>query len=343
MYLKQPKKMLIVNILDILRKYSDAEHRLSQADIAAKLKNEYDMETNRKTIKPNIMNLIDFGYDIEYTETVRANGSVVYTDFYLNREFTDEELRILIDSLLFSKYIPYNRCKKLVQKIEELSSVYFKYKVRHITSIPEKYPKNNQIFFNISIIDEAIEKKRKIQFRYLDFGVDKKLKTRKLADGSDKTYCVSPYQMAATNSRYYLICYNEAHKDISYFRVDRIKDISLTDEKAYPIKRVYGCENGLDLPKHMAEHIYMFSGESDTVIFRADKRIITDIIDWFGTDVVFMNDSENEIDVRVNVNLSAMHYWAMQYANYVKILSPQSLVDTIKNDLRGALEKYDKR
>ena len=29
----QPKKLLIMNILDILRKYTDADHRISQKDI----------------------------------------------------------------------------------------------------------------------------------------------------------------------------------------------------------------------------------------------------------------------------------------------------------------------
>ena len=33
MYVKQPKKLLILNILDILRKYSDEDHRLSQREI----------------------------------------------------------------------------------------------------------------------------------------------------------------------------------------------------------------------------------------------------------------------------------------------------------------------
>ena len=33
MYVKQPKKLLILNILDILRKYSEEAHRLSQREI----------------------------------------------------------------------------------------------------------------------------------------------------------------------------------------------------------------------------------------------------------------------------------------------------------------------
>lgn len=36
-----------------------------------------------------------------------------------------------------------------------------------------------------------------------------------------------------------------------------------------PMKKVKGLENGLNLPKHMAEHIYMFTGESAAVTFRA--------------------------------------------------------------------------
>ena len=43
MYTKQPKKMLIINILDILRKYSDEDHRLSQKDIEDILSNDYNM------------------------------------------------------------------------------------------------------------------------------------------------------------------------------------------------------------------------------------------------------------------------------------------------------------
>ena len=110
----QPKKMLIMHILDILKKYTDEDHRLSQKEIGEILKNEYDMVVDRKSIKRNLMDLIDLGFEIEYSESVRmvrdkATGkleeSCFLSDFYLVREFTDSELRLLIDSLLFSKHI----------------------------------------------------------------------------------------------------------------------------------------------------------------------------------------------------------------------------------------------
>lgn len=121
MYAKQPKKLMIINILDILRRYTDKEHRLSQKEIAEILKNEYQMKADRKAVKRNLMNLIDFGYDIEYNETIRMTPnaktgeleeSYILSDFYLRREFDDSELRLLIDSLLFSRHIPYSSVKR---------------------------------------------------------------------------------------------------------------------------------------------------------------------------------------------------------------------------------------
>ena len=100
-----------MNILDILKRYTDENHRLSQKEIQDILANEYEMKADRKAIKRNLMNLIEFGYDINYSESVRIfkdkDGeefeNVILSDFYLEREFTDSELRLLIDSVLFSK------------------------------------------------------------------------------------------------------------------------------------------------------------------------------------------------------------------------------------------------
>mgnify|MGYP000332074518 FL=1 len=122
MYTKQPKKMIIINILDILKRYTDENHRLSQREIMDILEREYDMKVDRKAVKRNLMNLIDFGYQVEYSESIRQgkNGEeeIIFTDWYLEKDFTDSELRLLIDSLLFSKHIPYSQCKALIEKLE---------------------------------------------------------------------------------------------------------------------------------------------------------------------------------------------------------------------------------
>ena len=344
MYTKQPKKLLIMNILDILRRYSDADHRLSQKDIIDILQTEYEMFADRKAIKRNLMNLIDFGYNLEFSESVRRNKDgeeeVIYTDWYLEREFSDAELRLLIDSLLFSKHIPYSRCKELIEKIEGLSNRYFKSKVRHVRNLPVDQPQNAELFYTIEILDEAIERNRQVVFHYGDYGTDKNLHLRERKDGKPREYLVNPYQMVATNGRYYLIANVERHDNISHYRVDHIRDIEITDTPAKPQRKVEGLENGLDLPKHMAEHVYMFAGESQRVIMRTTPGMAGELIDWFGSGVTFSDETETSVIAHVTANLQAMRFWALQYAPYVTVLAPQSLVDTVKKDLECAITSY---
>lgn len=344
MYTKQPKKLLIMNILDILKRYSDEDHRLSQKDILDILENEYDMIAERKSIKRNLMDLIDFGYNLEYSESIRINKSgeeeIIYTDWYLERDFSDAELRLLIDGLLFSKHIPYSQCKELIGKIEGLSNQYFKSKVRHIRNLPIDQPQNAELFYTIEILDEAIEKNRQVIFHYADYGTDKKLHPRNNRQGEPREYLVNPYQMVATNGRYYLIGNYESHDNISHYRLDRIRNIKLLDTPAKPQNKVEEMKNGLDLPKHMAEHMYMFSGKSERVILRTSPGMAGELIDWFGNGVTFSDETEDSVVATVTANLPAMRFWALQYAPYVTVMSPQSLVDTIKNDLKNASEKY---
>lgn len=345
----QSKKTLVINILDILRRYTDEDHRLSQKEIAEILRTEYGIEAERKTIRRHLLNLIDCGYEIEYSESVRMvpnpktgvpEESYLWSDFYLVRDFTDAELRLLIDSLLFSKHIPYSQCRELVEKLEGLSNVYFRSRVKHIRTMPDTAPQNKQLFYTIEVLDEAISKGRKVSFRYTSFGLDKQRHPRTDGDGKPKEYTVSPYQMAAANGRYYLICCTDPHDNVSHYRLDRITDIHLLDTPAKPAREVKGLENGIDLPRHMAEHLYLFAGESAPVTFRAKKYILNDIIDWFGTDVSFFDETEDAVTVRVTVNLQAMHRWAVQYGPNVRVLSPEGLVKEVLQDIHRAEENY---
>ena len=338
------RKKLSFAILDILRRYTDENHRLSQKDIIEILKTEYYMNADRKSVKRNITSLMEMGYEINFSEALRMfpnkdgvlEESYILSDFWLEREFTDAELRLLIDSLLFSKHIPYSQCKELVDKLGSLSNQYFKSRVRFISTLPETTPKNRELFYTIEILDEAIAKGRQVAFTYNSYGTDKKLHPRR-----DREYIVNPYQMAATNGRYYLIGNYDKYDDLANYRLDRITDIRLLDTPVKPVRQVDGMKNGLYLPTHMAEHLYMFSGESVPVTFRMNKDILNDVIDWFGTDIAFSNETEDEVTARVTVNWHAMRHWALQYCRHVTILSPNDLAQTVKKDLQNALRCYE--
>ena len=338
------RKKLSFAILDILRQYSDENHKLSQNDIVELLERDYDMKADRKSVKRNITTLLEMGYPIDFKETLRMypnkdgvlEESYILSDFWMDREFTDAELRLLIDSLLFSKHIPYSQCDELITKLEGLSNRYFKSRVRFISTLPETAPKNRELFYTIEILDEAIANGKQVAFTYSEYGTDKKLHPKR-----QREYIVNPYQMAATNGRYYLIGNYDKYDNLANYRLDRITGIRLLDTPVKPVRQVEGMKNGLYLPKHMAEHLYMFSGESVPVTFRMKKTILNDVIDWFGTEIVFFDETEDEVTARVTVNWSAMRYWAQQYCRFVRILTPSDLAEKIKEDLRETLRRYE--
>lgn len=324
---ENPKKMLNIYILEILTRYSDFDHRLLQQDIIDLIQAHYGVACERKAVKRNITALIEFGYDILYD-----NG------WYLaSRTFENSELHLLVSSVLFSKSIPTKQCKDLIEKLLSLSNQYFVSKVDHISNLPElQHTDNKQIFYTIEILSEALERHKKVSFTYNDYHIDKKLHPRREAK-----YIVNPYQIVATNGRYYLIGNYDAYDDISHYRIDRITDIDILDERIKAHKDVKGMKNGLNLPKHMAEHVYMFNGNTIRVKIQANKKIISDIIDWFGPNVHFSNESEGLCDVTFKANENAVFYWAMQYGEHVRVLEPAFLQERIKNAAKQIAAKYE--
>lgn len=323
----EPKKLALLRIMQIFQKYSDCDHPLKQEDIARHLDEDYGIAIERKAVSRNISLLKEAGFEIE---SKRAGS---YLD---GREFTDAELRILIDGVLSSKHISANYSKDLIEKLCALSSKYFRSHVKHVYSVGDWEKTENQaLFYNIELVDEAIEQKRQICFDYNKYGVDKKLhKTR--------THHASPYQLLLHNQRYYLMARNEYWKTLAYYRLDRITNMSITEEKLVPITAVEGYERGINYKELSTALPYMYTDKPEWVEFLADAYIVDQIIDWFGKDIRIgkYGDDDQQIKVTVKVSPMAMEHWAMQYINHVRILSPQTLVEKIINTLRKAEERY---
>jgi len=330
-------------ILEVLRKYSDENHRLSQGDIIARLRSEYGVAMERKAVKRNLANLQQAGFGLECDETVRvkANGEeeTLCTNWYIARPFSDAELRLLIDSVLFSKHIPPGQGRELIAKLEQQSNVYFQARVKHIHPPPGQSTLGKQIFYTIEVLDEAISLGRKVEFHYGTIDLDRQVRLRLDDRGQPKQYSVNPYQMAASNGRYYLISNIEPHDNVVHFRLDRIRDIRLLDEPVKPMKQVRGLEHGLHLPQHMAEHIYMFSGGSVQVKFLAQRSILDDIFDWFGPEARVQAQGDMLL-VRARVNENAMFCWALQYGPHAEVLAPAALRERIAQAAGEMAAKY---
>ncbi len=326
MYATGNKKMLNMLILEILKDYTDDNHRLTQQDIIQLLEKNYGMTCDRRSVKANIDSLKELGYDI-----------ATYKGYcLLGREFADEELRLLIDSVLSSKFVSKEQARRLVGKLVKQGNRYFHAKVRHIANLPElRHSDNKLVMFNIDVLNDAIEKKRQVKFIYNAYNTSFKLVPKR-----KEPYIVSPYQMVICNGWYYLLCNTDKHDNVSHYRIDKMKDVKILDKPVKDKSLVDDFANGYNLPKHMAEHIYMFGGDSIEFKFRTKKDLMDQLVDWFGKD--FSVELLNAVDMLVTVkcNVGAMKYWTLQYIEHIEILEPAFFRDKICTVLKDRLPVY---
>ena len=326
MYATGNKKMLNMLILEILRKYTDEDHSLTQQKIIKLLDMNYGMECDRRSVKNNILYLKELGYDISMEKGYRL----------LSREFDDSELRILIDSVLFSKSISTKQSKELIEKIRSLASNYFNVKVSHVSNLPElNRTINKQAMYSLDAINDAIANKKKISFIYNQIGSDFKLHPKR-----EEPYIVNPYQIVANNGKFYLISNYDKYDNVAHFRIDKMTDVRILKDKVKPMNKVPELEKGLNLPKHMAEHFYMFSGKSVSAKIKTTEDMMSELVDWFGTDFKILEKNTDSICIRVTCNQDALRYWALQYGPYVEIIEPVELRESLREDVKKMFEKY---
>ena len=322
------RKNSVLNVLEILRKYSDETHPLTYSQIIEKLNSNYDIEVERKTVARDIDILLSNNFDI-----VKCGNKGLYLS---ERKFTDGELLFLIDAIYSSRSIPVKDAKNLVEKLMDDYSIYEKRKFTHLEKIDVgKIVNNKQIFYTIELLNDAIEQGKKVEFQYNVFDIDKKLKPKK--DG--KVYKVNPYFLVNNHGKYYLVCNYDKYDNLGNYKIECISNIKILNEDIKPLKSLPGQEK-FSINKYMEEHIYMLAGKSvKTTIKIENEDRINDIVSWFG-DKIHLYKLNNEIFADFTVDEDSLVYWAMQYGQTVEVLEPEETREKIKTLLRDMIKKY---
>ncbi len=320
------KKLLILYILDILKDFSDENHLLSQNDIMKKLYSIYGVECDRKSIGANIDSLIDFGYGIVKTR----KGS-----FLAEREFEPSEVQFLVDAVFSSRCISSKHSIDLAKKLSSTLSNYQRKQYNYVYKSNElNRTSSKELFYNIDIINEAIEKDKQIQFNY-------KKTTFKNVNLKDKTYVVNPYYLINNQGKYFLVCNYDYFNEIGNYKVERIYNIKILDSPRKPINKLKEFENGFDIVKYANENIYMFSTKSIDALLKlsSDKSSIP-VEEWFGKNATFFEKDSN-LYAKINANETSLIYWCIQYGEDVELLEPKETREKIKNIVNIIKQKYE--
>ena len=324
----EAKKLALLRILQILHKYSDLQHPLTQEKIAYYLDSEYGIVIERKAISRNISLLMDADVEIGHCRD----------GYYLEtREFEDTELKLLVDSVLCNQNITAKHSADLIEKLCKLSNKYFRSHVKNVYAVKDWNKSDNAaLFFNIEMIDMAINEGKQVQYDYNKYGKDKKLHKSSFQRAT-------PYQLILHNQRYYLMGYSEYWGNMIFHRLDRITNIKIYDAPAYPLKKIPGYESGIDYKKISTTMPYLHSDKPERVEMLADAWVIDQVVDWFGKDLaVRETDDPEKIIISLWANPYAMSLWALQYVNYIEVISPAHLRTKIREFLKSGLDKYSK-
>lgn len=306
-------------VLKILQQYTDENHKLTQNQICEKLADEYGISAERKKIGRILKYLTDAGYYVENTK----NGC--YID---GGDFDDTELRLLIDSVLFSKHIPANYAEDLIKKLKDLGSVSFREKAKGVfkaTSLTRTSHK--VIFHNIDVVSQAISEKQSVSFYYNIYDLDAKLHRV-----TDNKYEMYPYLLLAKNNNYYVVGEEIESKKILNMRLEKISEIEI----------IPSTEKNIDFnaDKYLSEHPYMLIGKIITATIKIDLPLIDDFIDKFGKNFTVIGKDEKSATIRLDVSDSDLTSWAKENGNLVEIVSPQYLRDQLREFSTRVTSKY---
>ena len=325
------KGLRLLKILEILRQETDEDHRMG-TEVLRKRLSDYGIDCDRRTLYNDIDALKGGGYEI-LSETKKSNEYYV-----IDRDFDIPEIQILMDAVQAASFIKEDKTVELVNKIAQLAGsergeVLKKNLVKFGTA-----KVTNNVIFAVNEINAAVYGKKKISFNYFHFNAKHERVYRTDDATTKKLYVVNPCATVFNNDKYYLFCYDDKHKNVVQYRVDRMDAVRVLDE---PITYSEEAEK-LDLSKHKRQMFGMYGGNEERVILRIrNDSIMPDVVfDAFG-DGVKLRDLGDEAEFAIDVQVSEPFIaWCCAFGSGLKVVAPQKVVDKVKSYVSELSDAY---
>ena len=318
-------KPRILYLLRILEQYTDEEHPLTTKQLIEMLNEKYGISTYRTTIAKDVVALQEFGVDIVVVHSTQCKY------FIGSRQFELPELKLLIDAVESSKFITSKKSDALIKKIHMLTSNEQVKKLKRNNYVSGRIkPNNEQIYYIVDTINDAINEGKQISFQYYEYtGLKEKVLKNK-----GEVYTVSPYHLVWNDDYYYVVGYSEKREKIVTFRVDRIAsqpDILSVDAVPAP--------EDFDIVEFTKQVFYMYDGEAVLVDLKCDNSLMKTIVDRFGEDITTLVYDENSFKVTVEISTSPTFFgWIFGFGGKVQILAPESVEEEYRQMIVQASE-----
>lgn len=322
----------ILYILNILKKYTDEDHMFSATEIQLKIKEIYNVEIDTRTIRRNI-NLLK--YKLNYDISTRDENKKGY---YLNRDpetdFEPGEIRAIIDNFSYANYIVPSVAKNIIKKCKNIQTVYENDKIKDYQIYAnDSKTENVEVIKNIEDISESIYQHKKVKFEYWKYVITNKLEKKIVS-----TPIVSPFAIVYNKQEFYLIGVKEGKNRFYNYRLDRIKNIQILDNKITIKKKKSEIQDFAE------SSIEMFGGKKEEIEAICHIWLLDTIFDTFGRNVTIekIPNDDKSFKLIVDANPLGFRMWAMRNIDLVEVKKPNSLRNEMKEIIKNAEQKYNK-
>ena len=313
----------IIALKEIFEKIQYQKLGISMDEIQSELRNNYEMEPNRKTIYKDIDMINDmFDLQIEY------NNNLKKYIIQNKRKLKIEDIEIITNAIISSRFISKEDTRDLINRLHKNLG----YKKQNIIGLDYRVkPHNEELYEVISLIDRAIKENLMIKFDYYKM------------DSNMKAFCamcnciVNPLAHVWYEDFYYLLG-NYKDNIISHYRIDRMKNIEITSKKRKPIYEIIGKHDDFNISEYISKLVGMSSGKETVIEIRAKKEVIGKIYDKFGDKIQLINIYNDWSILRITViNNKELMGWFLLLKDDIEVLSP---ID-IRSELLSILESIN--
>ena len=220
---------------------------------------------------------------------------------------------------------------ELIGKLERLASGPQARGLRRQVHVLDRVKTHNeQLYYNIDGIHQAIGDDRQIRFRYFDWAADGSRRYRR--DGAYYQEC--PVALCVDRN-YYLIAYRPEEGKYIHFRVDRMSDLRPAEEARPPLPPDF------DLAGYVRAIFDMHSGDRQWVTLELDRSLLNVAMDRFGREAQYREDGEDHVVVTAQVDVSPTFLsWVLCFGEQAKILRPDSAREALVSLAERALARY---
>lgn len=347
-------------LLEYLRKNTDNEHTLTQAELR---KSEIchclgNNETFNRTVT-QLARALNCENDtvkpkddwvLVYRAFAECYGDNVYDDdrkmsssvkdIYFNHIFTDAEMTAIINALRTSKAVNRDEAERIIGKLKDRLAPDF-YKEPPYKLDSSEFFDSPMLAENIVTIQRAISEEKKVSYAFNYYNQRSELVRTRAA-----LTVVSPYYIVSSEGRLYLIgVYDDNVLCVN--RIDLMTDMEILNQKRIAFSDLMRS-NMRDMPPEMSEefkikHLNMSYETPIAATFRSTKRRddgdpdLTFIHDYFGSNFTVTDPKENII--RVRCSEWGVVNFAVQYGDYVEVLD-DNLREKIAERIKHLSETY---